>query len=114
MRVITSENSAQMYLLTDFLKPKPLRRARERARQPFDRLIRRLAAELKCPMMDGQDHLRARVVRHFQGLLRCAMGTDPGIIGANRHDGEIQPARRTQGPEGRRHRGVAAEYQTMV
>jgi len=101
-------------LLADFLQGQPLRRAGECALQAFDRLAGRLAAELEGPMMDGEDEVRTRIVRHLQSLFGRAVRANPGIIRADRHDGEIQTPCGAEPAKGSRERCVAAEYDAIA
>ena len=45
--------------------------------------------QLEGLMMDGYEVLGAGVVAHLPGLLGRAMVEDPGIVGADGHDGQI-------------------------
>ncbi len=40
-------------------------------------------------VMHWHDEARLSHVRHGDGLFQCAMGTDPRLVGADAHDGEI-------------------------
>src|SRR5438132_12949859 len=71
--------------------------------EALDRLQQRLAAELKCLVMYGDEALGAGVVSHLPGLLRSAMVMNPGIVRADGHDGEIDGPGGPHGPKRRRH-----------
>lgn len=60
--------------------------------EALDRFAEGLARELECLMMHRQEEFRAGVITHAPRLLRRAMKTDPRIIGADRHDRQIDCA----------------------
>src|ERR1700744_1715292 len=98
-----------MDFLADRCKRQPLRRGCERRRQPFDRLKPGLTAQLKRLVMNWEDNLRARVIRHLQRLFGRTVSSDPGVVGADGHDGKIDRARRPQLAERSRQSRVSAK-----
>src|SRR5688500_8839950 len=64
----------------------PLGLAGERSLEPFHWLGKRLIAQLERQVMDGNDVLRARGVRHVDGLLGRAVVPNPRPGSAHRPD----------------------------
>src|SRR5258707_15284890 len=64
------------------------RSARRRVKA-LDRLEQGLAAQLERLMMNRNEALGAGIISHLPGLLRRAMETNPRIVRADGHDGEI-------------------------
>lgn len=82
--------------------------------EPLDGFEERLAAEAKRLVVDGQDVLCAGVVRHGQRLFRGAVNMNPGAIGADRHDGQVNRGGRADHAEIVGERGVSAEDDAAV
>src|SRR6266850_5160499 len=80
-----------------------------RAFQAFHRLARPFTAERERLVMDRQEITRAGVVRHPDSLLRRAMRLHPGLVSADRHDGQVKRPLAAQRPERFAPGRVAAE-----
>src|SRR5579871_3700879 len=98
-----------MELLSDMAKSDPLGTAAGSGISPFDRFEIGLAAEEKSLMVDRQKELGAGIVGHLPGLFRSAMGRDPRIISADRHDRQVKGARTAKRSKRGGQGGVAAE-----
>src|SRR2546428_2857680 len=61
---------------------------------------RTFLAENKCLVVDGQDMFRAAVIRHGDGLFGRAMGVDPGLVRANRHERQSEGTFLSDCPKG--------------
>src|SRR4051812_30266610 len=63
-------------------------------------------------MMNRNHKIRARVIRHFHCFFRTAMASDPGVVTANRQDGDIHAV--AQFPERSRECCVATEQDSSA
>jgi hypothetical protein len=59
--------------------------------------------------VDRKNEFRAGVIRHHDRLFRIAVNANPGVIGADGHDGQIDCLRGAQALEGIGIGGIAAE-----
>src|SRR4029077_12845135 len=64
--------------------------------------------------MHGEEELAAGFVGHLPGLLRRAVVTNPGIVGAYGHDGQIERARFLKCAERSSHGRIASEQQAVT
>src|SRR6266700_3220402 len=60
-------------------------------------------------MMDRQEVARAGLIRHPHRLLRRAVGTDPRLVSANRHDRQLVRAMAAECFETVAHGGIASK-----
>ena len=85
--------------LADLPQPETIALFAERVLRSFERLGDRLPAQLKGAVVNRHEHTRSRGIRHRHRLLRCAVIANPGIVGADRHDGGIEGAEAAMGLE---------------
>src|SRR5579872_7387136 len=81
----------------------------QRLLEPLNRLVRAFLAQLEGLVMDREEIVRAGFVRHPHGLLGRAMGANPRMISADRHDRQFKRPLAAQRLEGIGHRRVAAK-----
>ena len=84
----------EVELLPDPVQSHPVGMIAGRLTDSLDRLEVRLAAQGKGLVVHGKKELRACVLRHLPGLLGVAVGADPRVVRAHRHDGKIEGPRR--------------------
>ena len=77
--------------------------------KPLDGLAARFPAQLECLVMNGENEFSARIIGHAESLLGITMDTNPRIVCADGHDGEIGSAGRTHSGETIGVCGVAAK-----
>ena len=107
---ITPPTSAAPERFRRHSPPGVVRVPRKRRTQPRRRFIHRLMAELKCLVMNRHKIFCPRLIRHRDALLGTAMRANPGIVGANRHQHQIERTSRIIQPgKNPRVRGIAGE-----
>ena len=82
--------------------------------QPFQRLLHRLAAQPESRVVHRQQVLRAEIAEHAPRLLGRGVIGDPGVVGADRENREIDLARRADSVEHVGVGGVAREQHGAV
>ena len=77
--------------------------------ETLDGFRKRFAAELECLVMNGDEKLGSGIIAHSPCLLRRAVVVNPGIVRADRHNGQIIRPGRAEVPKQAGIGGVAAE-----
>jgi len=95
--------------LADFPQGDALRIVLQRGFQPLDRFPKRFEAEPEGLVVNWNEVAHAGGVTHSDDLLGRGMRSDPRIVGADRHDGDIKGTAVIQLREAVGLRGVAAE-----
>jgi hypothetical protein len=70
--------------------------------QPFNRFFIWFIAQFERPVMHREHELRSCLVGHRKRLFRIAVCMNPGVVGPNRHDGQVY---RLRGPNLAKHIG---------
>src|SRR6185437_16895331 len=75
----------------------------------LNRLVARFTAELEGLVMNRENPLGAGIVGHLRGLLGIAVEANPGIVRADRHNGEVDRFTRSGALEFVRKSGITAK-----
>ena len=86
----------------------------QRGLEALDRLAKAFGAEAESLMMDRHDEMSAGFIGHVHGLFRSAVGMNPGIVSADRHDRQIDGTASAQLRKRIAQRGVARKKDATV
>jgi hypothetical protein len=75
--------------LADVAEVDAFRCLMQRGLETNDRLAKVFGAEAESLMMDRHDEMSAGFIGHLHGLCRGAVRMNPGIVGTDRHDRQI-------------------------